>query len=204
MQWGGQKWNLRQCTRSVPSSRNLLLGLTDFSWRAVWVAALRGNNRLWFLLKRDHSPDYTVLILILQQKNICKFTVHTLICTCSWLFSVSIEANQGFHSVTRSFVKRFLGVWCGAWTCFHTPDCNVLNHMWKLTTSYKYNRGGKMTGCFGMQRSHSEELSLTSRRWTSASELDWRVKLRMSILRTLSLAIFKSNDLKCVKYSYFN
>lgn len=61
-----------------------------------------------------------------------------------------------------------------------------------------------MTGCFGMQRSHSEELSLTSRRWTSASELDWRVKLRMSILRTLSLAIFKSNDLKCVKYSCFN
>lgn len=109
MQWGGQKWNLRQCTRSVPSSRNLLLGLTDFSWRAVWVAALRGNNRLWFLLKRDHTPDYCTHTDT-STKNICKFTVHTLICTCSWLFSVSIEANQGFHSVTRSFVKRFLGV----------------------------------------------------------------------------------------------
>lgn len=111
----------------------------------------------------------------------CKFTVHTLICTCSWLFSAFIGANQGFHAVTQSFAKHFLGVWCGAWTCFHTPDRNGLNRIQILIASYKYNGGGRMTGCFSMQRSHPEELSLKSRRWISASELEWGVKLRMAV-----------------------
>lgn len=183
MQWSGQKWNLHHCVRSVLSSRNLLLGLTDSLWRTLCVTALRGNNCLWFLLKRDHTPDYCTHTDTSTKKksSICKFTVRTLMYTCSWLFSAFIEANQGFHKITQSFAKHFLGVWCDAWTCFHTPDHNGLNRIRILIASYKYNGEGRMTDCFSMQRSHPKELSLKTRRWVSASELEWGVKLRMKV-----------------------
>lgn len=111
----------------------------------------------------------------------CKFTVHTLICTCSWLFGAFIEANQGIHSVTRSFAKQFLGVWCGAWTCFHILDRNGLNRVRILIASYKFNGGGNMTDYFSMQRPRSEELSLKTRRRMSAWGMELGVKLRMTV-----------------------
>lgn len=38
-----------------------------------------------------------------------------------------------------------------------------------------------MTAYFTMQRSHSEELSLKSRRWMSTSEMEWGMELRMML-----------------------
>lgn len=157
MQWGDQKWNLCQCIRSVLSFRNLLLGLTDFLWRAVWAAALRRNNCLWFLLKRDHTPDHCTHTDTPTKTYVSLLSIPWSAPAHGSSVFLSIEANQSFHSVTRSFAKHFLGVWCGAWTCFHTPDRNGLNHIQKWTASYKYSGGWKRTDCFGMQRSHSEE-----------------------------------------------